>query len=78
MPRRLPCQAVLDVRGHRPQLPSALERVAAAVAQIDEAVPVASGAEPVHTADQLVDVARLDELGVRGAYGAPVRAMGIG
>ena len=60
--RRFQRQPVLGVAGHRPQLVAPLDRPAAPVAQVDDAGPVAVGAQMVDPDEQPVHVAHVDEL----------------
>ena len=60
--RRLEREAVLGERRRRPELLPPLECPAAPVAELDEPVPVPCRAEPVDGADELVEVALLDDL----------------
>src|SRR5439155_21988087 len=68
--------------GHRPQLTARRGRPPAAVAQVEQAGPVLDVAQAVDLADELVEVAEIDELLVLGGqtighgYGRPERASG--
>jgi hypothetical protein len=58
---RLQGEPVVDVRGDRPQLLAALDRLLAAIRELDEIVPGASLAGRVHPAQQRVEVLGLDQ-----------------
>ncbi len=61
LPRSLEREAVLGERRGGPELLAPLERPSASIAQLDEAVPVTRGAQPVDRAHELVEVTLLDE-----------------
>src|SRR5436190_4370009 len=61
-PRRLERDAVLGRGGYRPKLLAPSKRQTAAVAEVDQAVPVTFLAQAVDLPRQLVEVAALDEL----------------